>query len=464
MKREGAIMTTSKLTRIGLSVIVLLTLLSAAGTPQTPAGTRPGAAGADIRSILPERDRARIQDEWLKWRLENILPDVMRREGIDMWLVIANESHPDPVYFTLLPATSLYVVRTSILIFHDQGKEIGVQRFSGGSGFGEWYPSIWTDRKTKTQFANLAEFIKSKNPRKIGINTSSIWYYGDALTAGLKDKLTAALGPEYSKRLVSADRLCVGWLETRSPQELSVYRSICGIAHGILAEFFSNAVITPDVTTTEDVVWWIRQRIRNIGLDAWFHPSIDIRRSKKEEVKYKDRSVIRRGDLLHCDFGIRYLGLDTDMQWSAYVLKDGETDAPQGLKTALSRANRLAEVFMGEFKAGRTGNEIVDAAMKKGEAEGLRPLIYCHPLGFYGHAAGPPMDARSLESAPENSRLRGDYPLYPNTVYAIEFSATTSVPEWDNEDVRIGYEEDAAFTAAGCKFIDGHQLALFLIR
>ena len=472
-------MTASRLGRIGLAFAALLLLLTAAGTPQTapspqapqapqaprsPAAPRPAGGGGDIRAILPERDRARIQDEWLKWRLENILPEVMRREGIDMWLVIANESDPDPVYFTLLPAESLYVVRTSILIFWDRGPELGVARFSGGSGFGEWYPSIWTDRKTKSQFQNLAEFVKSKNPRRIGINTSAIWYYGDALTAGLKDKLTAALGPDYSKRLVSADRLCVGWLETRSPQELSVYRHICGIAHALLPDFFSNAVITPDVTTTEDVVWWIRQRIRNLGLDTWFHPSIEIIRSKKDSSLYKDHDIIRRGDLLHCDFGIRYLGLDTDMQWSAYVLRIGETDAPAGLKTALSRAVRLAEVFMGEFQAGRTGNEIVDAAMTKGAAEGLRPLIYSHPLGFYGHAAGPPMEARPLDQAPENSRLRGEYPLHLNTVYAIEFSATTAVPEWDNEDVRIGFEEDAAFTAAGCRFIDGHQTALLLIR
>lgn len=139
-------------------------------------------------------------------------------------------------------------------------------------------------------------------------------------------------------------------------------------------------------------------------------------------------------------------------------------DAPPGLKAALGRAIRLAEVFMGEFRTGRSGNEIVDAAMKKGEAEGLRPLIYSHPLGVYGHAAGPPMEARPLEAAPENSRLRGEYPLHVNTVYAIEFSATTAVPEWDNADVRIGFEEDAAFTAAGCRFIDGHQVSLLLIK
>jgi len=421
----------------------------------------------DSLNILPERARARIMDEWLRWRLDRILPELMRRERIDLWLVMSNEPDPGPVYFTLLPATSLYVVRTSILMFHDRGKELGVERLSGGSsGIGDWYKPTWLDKKNKTQFESLAEIIKKMNPKRIGINTSPLWGYGDHLTAGLKDKLVGALGPEYSKRLVSADRLCVGWLETRSPQEMSVYRHICGISHDLIAEFFSNKVIVPDITTTEDVEWWFRQRVRDLGVDPWFHPSIDVQRSKKKEAEYKDegRDVIRRGDLLHCDIGIRYLGLYTDMQWSAYVLQTGESDAPKGLKEALANADRVADILMAEFREGRTGNEVVDAAMQKGEAEGLRPLIYTHPIGVYGHAAGPPIDARAPENAPEGSRLRGEYPLYLNTMYSIEFSATTKVSEWDGQDVRIGYEDDAIFTKEGCIFADGGQKALLLIR
>ena len=444
-------------TRIFLTLVLALSTALSVGAF--------GQSGVDSRNILPERERARIMDEWLKWRLDNILPDLMRREGIDLWLVMSNEPDPGPVYFTLLPATSLYVVRTSILMFHDRGKELGVERLSGGSiGSGAGYKQTWLDRKTKTQFESLAETIKTLNPKKIGIETSPLWGYGDHLTAGLKDKLVAVLGPEYSKRLVSADRLCVGWLETRSPQEMSVYRHICGISHDIIADFFSNKVIVPDITTTEDVEWWFRQRVRDLGLDPWFHPSIDIARSKKEEAKYKDKEVIRRGDLLHCDIGINYLGLHTDMQWSAYVLQTGETDAPAGLKAALDNANRTADILMAEFREGRTGNEVVDATMKKGEAEGLRPLIYTHPIGVYGHAAGPPIDARATESAPEGSRRRGEYPLFLNTLYSIEFSATTRVPEWDNQDVRIGFEDDAIFTKEGCRFADGRQRTLLLIR
>ena len=419
----------------------------------------------DSKNILPEKERARVQNEWLRWRLDNIVPDLMRREGIDMWLVINREYNEDPVYLSLVPRPTMSARRTSILIFHDLGPEKEVERLSGSYyGMGEWYKSTWIDKKKK-QFESLADVIRARNPKKIGINVSENWAFGDGLSASLKAKLEKALEPELVSRFVSAENLCVGWLETRSPQELSVYRHIAGIAHDIVAEFFSNRVIVPGITTTDDVVWWIRQRITDLGLEAWFQPSISIQRHEKEAATHGEGDdVIRRGDLLHCDVGISYLGLCTDMQLQAYVCKIGEDDAPEGLKEALRRANRVADVFMAEFKPGRTGNDIVDSAMKKATAEGLRPLIYSHPLGIHGHGAGCTADARPPESAPEDIRERGKYPLYLNTVYAIEFSSTTAIPEWDNQDVRIGYEETGVFTEEGCRFVDGRQVRFFLIK
>ncbi|MBU1337742.1 MAG: M24 family metallopeptidase [Acidobacteria bacterium] len=425
-----------------------------------------GVSGVDdITKILPLRERAEVMNGWLKWRLENIIPDLLRREGIDMWLVINREYNEDPVYMSLVPEPVMNARRTSILIFYDHGPEKGVERLSGSYyGMGEWYKTTWMD-KSKKQFESLAEVIKKLNPQKIGINVSPVWRFGDGLTVSLKDKLEKALGSELSSRFVSADNLCVGWLETRSPQELSLYRHICGIAHDLIKEFFSNRVITPDVTTTQDVVWWIRQRISDLGLKTWFQPSISIQRHKKLDPLDEDNpQIIRRGDLLHCDVGIVYLGLCTDMQWQAYVCHIGEDDAPDGLKLALDRANGVADIFMKEFQSGRTGKAIVTSAMQKAADAGLRPLIYSHPLGVHGHAAGCTMEARPPQSAPEGIEDNMTYPLHLNTVYVVEFSSTTSVPEWDGQDVRIGFEEDVVFTRDGCRYIDGHQKKLLLIR
>ena len=419
----------------------------------------------DHENILPMRERAKLVDEWLKWRLENILPSLMRREGIDMWLVICREYNEDPVYLTMVPEEHMSARRTSILMFHDQGPEKGVDRLSGSYfELGPLYKPTWDDKK-EMQFESLAKAIKARNPRKIGINISDYWAFGDGLSAILKTRLEKALGPEFASRLVSAEGLCLGWLETRSPREMSAYRSICGIGHDIIAEFFSNKVIVPDVTTIDDVNWWIRQRITDLGLATWFKPGISLQRKGMKQRRLEgDARVIRRGDLLHCDVGIKYLGLCTDMQLQAYVCGIGETAAPAGLQEALRRANRLADVFMGEFKAGRTGNQIAEAAMKAGDAEGLRPSVYSHAIGFHGHGAGVTADARVPGKGPEENPWHGEHPLYPNTAYSIEFSSTMAVPEWDNQDVVIGFEEDAFFDGTGCRFIDGRQTKLYLIK
>lgn len=416
----------------------------------------------DIDNILPQKERAKVMNEILEWRLDNIIPDLMRREGIDMWVIICREYNEDPVYLTLVPEPTMAARRTSILIFHDKGEEEGVLRLTGSFyGMGKWYKSIPSDRK-KDQIENLAAYIIKSDPKKIGINESETWAFGDGLSASFKARLVKALGSEYSSRLVSAENLCVGWLETRSPRELSLYRHICGIAHDVISEFFSNKVIVPDATTTDDVVWWIRQRYTEIGVGAWFHPSVSIIRSKKDAKLYKgNRNIIRRGDLLHCDIGIVYLGLCTDTQENAYVCRIGEDDAPEGLKEALKRANRLQDILLAEHQLGRTGNEVLKSTLDKAKAEGLSPAVYCHPLGIHGHAAG---FVVGLWDRQDGVPIRGDYPLYYNTCYAIELNNRYKVPEWDNQEVRMGLEEGGVFTKDGCKFIDGRQTQLFIIK
>ncbi len=416
----------------------------------------------DIDNILPEKERARVMNEILEWRLDNIIPQLMRREGIDMWLIICREYNEDPVYLTLVPEPTMAARRTSILIFHDKGEKEGVERLTGSFyGMGKWYKSIYIDRK-KDQIENLAEYIQKSNPKKIGINESETWAFGDGLSASFKARLIKALGPTYSSRLVSAENLCVGWLETRSPRELSLYRHIYGIAHDIIAEFFSNQVIVPDATRTEDVVWWIRQRITDLGLKTWFQPSVSIQRSKQDTEKYKnDPQVIQRGDLLHCDIGIVYLGLCTDTQQNAYVCRIGENAAPEGLKEALRRANRLQDIVMAEHKIGRTGNDVLRSSLEKAKAEGLNPSVYCHPLGVHGHAAG---FVVGLWDRQDGVPVRGDYPLNYDTCYAIEMNNRHRVPEWNDLEIRIGLEEGGVFTKDGCMFIDGRQTQLFLIK
>lgn len=455
--------------------LLLLTLHSPL---ESYAQGQPVAAVEDQSNILPIKQREKLMNEILEWRLKHILPDLMRREDIDMWLVLNRENNEDPVYMTLVPKPNM-TARRRCLIYFDPGDGEEIERFDcSRRGMRPFYEAMPAE-EGKSRFENLAAFIKNKNPQRVGINVSSNWAHADGLSASLREELTAALGPDWSSRLVSAERLATGWMETRSPREISLYRHLCGVAHDMIAEFFSNKVIIPDVTTVDDVKWWIRQRLSDLGLGTWFQPDIFIARRKKQPVpmddtwsvvdyyhqEEDDNNVIRRGDLLHCDFGIEYMGLNTDMQWEAYVCRIGENDAPQGLKEALKKAQLMAKIFMNEFKAGRTGSEIAFAAMQKAKAEGLRPYIYSHALGFHGHAAGVNLRARpGWETPPELASVRSRYPLHLNTIYAIEFQILASIPEWGNQDIRWGFEEEGVFTKDGCHFIDGHQTEILLIK
>ena len=426
----------------------------------------------DIDKILPEREQAKVYNELLEWRLDNVLPEIMKREGIDMWLVICFEYDEDPVYMSLVPEPIMVARRLSILMFHDapDGFKKLTANWHGKGSAGYMYTNIFTDRSegANAQFTVVADYIKKHNPTKIGINTVEHWDYHDdfshgaGLSAFHKAKLEKALGTEYSSRLVSAEKVAIGWYETRSPQELSLYRHICGIGHDLIKEFFSNKVITPDVTTTDDVVWWIRQRITDLGLKTWFQPSISIRRSPKDKEKYGEEDrVIRRGDVLHCDVGITYLGLNTDMQHNAYVCRLGEREAPEGVKELLRRGNRLQEILLEEYQGGRTGNKILLEALRRANGEGLEPRIYTHPIGIHGHGSG------MMVGMPEKQEFvpgTGEHPLYPKTVYSIELSNGYNVPEWDNELVTLGLEDEAVFTKDGINWVDGYPRVYYLIK
>ncbi|MBA7619647.1 hypothetical protein ES703_26986 [subsurface metagenome] len=424
------------------------------------------ASAEDIKDkILPVRERAKIQNDWLKWRFENILPGIMRDAGIDLWLIINREYNEDTVYFTLAPQPTVYSYRTTIVMLHDKGGEEGVEilsasdhpRAMGGK-------NVYADR-SKGQFENLAEVIKKINPKKIGINTSENWHLADGLNSTMRQRLEKALGPEMSKRLVSAEKLCVDWLQIRSPQELETYKQICSIAHDIIREISSNKYIKPDVTTIDDLRWQMRQKINDLGIESPFHPLTDIQRSKKDAECYKDNpNIIRRGDLIHCDMGTRYLGLCSDMQWHIYVCREGESDAPEGLKKGLQKTIELSKILTGEFKEGRTGDEITKAAMKKAKAADINSLVYTHSIGNYVHSAGVRLDTRPLDEVAVENRKRTHYQIPLNTVYAIEFHCLFNIPEWDDKEVEIGFEDEAALTKDGCNFLDGYQEDFFLIK
>ncbi len=408
---------------------------------------------AQYPTVLTQREQAKVIDELLDDRLQNLLPGLMKREGFDMWIVMSREYNEDPVIKTFLPATWHAARRTTMLVIFDKGTEmeyLAVARYDVGKVF----KRAWNPEEQPDQWARLGKIIEERNPKKIGVNKAANWGHTDGLTSNDYDNLMRVLPKKLQANVTSAENLAVAWLETRSKKEMDIYPQICRIAHQIIAEGFSDAAIQPGVTTSDDLVWWYREKIKELKLDTWFHPSVDI----QHEGPVTD-NVIRPGDFLHVDFGITYLRLNTDTQEHAYVLRAGETEAPAYLREAFKKGNRLQDIFTNNFKEGKTGNQVLAESRKQAIAEGIKPSIYTHPIGYHGHAAGTTLGMWDLQGGVP---VTGDYPLHLNTAYSIELNCMVDIPEWKKE-VRIALEEDAYFDEKGVNYIDGRQTEIILI-
>ena len=416
------------------------------------------------QAVLPLKERAKVMESIQEERFTTLLPQLMEAHQIDAWVLITREYNEDPVVKTMLPPTWLNARRRTILVFTrnpktGEMKRAAITRYP----FGRLIPSAWKKEEQPDQMKALADYLRQNNPRSIGINTSANYGIADGLAKTDYDLLMEALPKQLKSRVVSATPLAVSWIETRTPAEMTIYRQLVEITHSIIAEAFSTKVITPGVTTTDDVVWWMREKVNALGLKTWFHPTIDVQRNEESDLYAFDGKskfdIIQPGDLVHCDFGITYLGLNTDCQELAYVLKTNETAAPDYLQAALLEGNRVQDLFTQAFKKGRTGNETLALALEAGKKAGYRPQIYTHPLGSYGHSAGTTF---GMWDAQEGVPGSGDWPLHENTVYAIELNTKVYLEAW-KKDVRIMLEEAGYFGPEGFSYVNKRQTNLHLI-
>ena len=414
------------------------------------------------QDILPLRERATLIDQIQKDRIENLLPQLMEEQDIDLWVLITREYNEDPVVKTLLPPTWLNARRRTILVFSktkDGIDPVAITRYN----FGNNIRSIWNKEEQPNQWKALEEYIVSQNPKKIGVNISEHYGIADGLAKTDYDGMMQVLPEKFKKRVISAETLAVRWIETRTPLEMTLFSQLSEITHNIIAEAFSTDVITPGATTTEDVVWWMREKVSALGLKTWFQPTVDVQRTGASDLYAFDGQskfdVIQPGDLVHCDFGITYLNLNTDCQELAYVLQPGETEAPGFLQEALRQGNAVQDALTDHFKTGRTGNVTLKMAIEASKSAGLRPQIYTHPLGLYGHSAGTTF---GMWDAQEGIPGSGEHPLYENTVYAIELNAKVYIEEW-KKDVRVMLEEPGYYGPVGFRYVNGRQTDLILI-
>ncbi len=417
--------------------------------------------------VLPLREQAKVIDEILADRFNNLLPVLMERNGIDLWVIVSREYNEDPVLKTMLPATWLSARRRTILVFYYNSEKKTIEKLAVARyNVGENIKASWDMQKFPNQWDAVMDIINTRNPKKIGINTSTYHNHADGMDVTDHNEFMQKLPSTFKSKVVSAETLAVNWLETRTQREMQIYPQLIYATRKIIEEGFSEKVITPGITTTDDVVWWFREKIRSLGYDTWFHPSVSVQRNDPQSFEHlrnfsnrPEEDVIQPGDLLHVDIGITYLRLNTDVQEHAYVLKPGETEVPKTIREAFAKANRLQDILTSQFKQGKTGNQILADALAQAKKENIAATIYTHPLGFHGHAAGPTIGLWDQQGGVPGA---GDFPMNYRTAYSIELNAATDIPEW-KKSIRIMLEQDGYFDENGFRYIGGRQKEIYLI-
>jgi Xaa-Pro aminopeptidase len=422
---------------------------------------------------LPLRQQADVRDRWLTQRLLDLLPGLMDRAGIDLWVVVGRENNEDPVLATLLPATWLSARRRVVLVLHrsDDGvTPVAVSRYPVGQFLPGWSPEDADDGgDEQAQWAAVRRIVEQADPRRIGIDVSARCALADGLSVTEHGLLTEALGP-YAQRMVPAEDLVVGWLETRLPEEVAALDALNRLTDRVLAQALSPAVLTAGTTTGADLAWEVHQRLADLGTPPWFHPGVTVQRAGVPLRAHGDGGVelpavphqaaLVPGDLVTCDAGLTSLGLTTDLQRTAYLLRPGETAPPAGLQRAWAAGRRVQALTAAALRPGRTGNEVLAAARAAATAEGLQAEVYSHPVGVHGHGAGPAIGRWDDQSGVPGD---GDRVLHPDTVYALELAVRVPVPEWGGQCVRLTLEEGVVLTGDGVTHLGDRQTELLLV-
>ena len=418
----------------------------------------------------------------MKQRFDEVLPLIMGRENIEMWIVVAREYNEDPVMMSMLPASMCSARRTTILVFHRQedGSVKTMSLSRPGTGIDHLYEGVWVNPKgqnwddstslmgeaskkgatePETQWECLARIVKEADPQTIGLNTSHDFAFGDGLTKTLHDEMIAEWDQQYVERIVSAEALCNGWLEYRIDEEIAAYTGIMQIAHAIIAEAYSSRVVLPGATTNDDVKYFMIQKVIDLGLSHWFDFEVSINREGVGRID--EETVLLPGDILHCDVGLKYLGLCTDTQQNAYILKMDETEVPAGIQAVLEELKLLQDITISHFAEGRSGNEVLRLSREEAIEKGLKPSIYTHPIGYHGHGAGPTIGLWDMQGGVPG---KGDIPLHSNTAYSLELNVTSKVACWNNQEIMLGAETDVLFKDGKVYYIAGRQESFYLIK
>lgn len=422
-------------------------------------------AGSAAQSHLEARNRWSRLCEMRRDKFDRILPEAMRENGIDMWIVAMREGHPDPLWELLGRG---YIGTTGYFIFTDRGGD-RIERVA--INVTDHNREACGAYDATPAFTDLAAFVRERNPKRIGLNLSTEMGMADGLSHSLHTEIVTALGATLATRIVSAEKLVSDFSSRRVASELVAFGEATEIGRQIAERALSNEVITPGVTTLAEVAWWIQEQQLTRGLGSSFEvPSIYITGPNGIEATSNNR-IIQRGDIIMIDFGVGYLNMWTDQKRIAYVLKPGEVALPSSIQRAFDNAVKVREVIRRTAKPGKTAQAMMDDVNAAIVAAGFRQMrgfnqirddasiefnIGCHSVGDWGHGIGPSMATFNP------GRLR--FEIRPSNLFSIELFAYTPIPEWGGKKLRIPLEDDAVVTARGVEWLSPINHRVQLIR
>lgn len=409
---------------------------------------------SDIKSI---KEQYELKDICLKERLEMILPRVMFDNNVDMWICASKEYNEDPLFHAITPANYPTARRISIFVFVRENNNI--HRYSlcmPSEELEPYYTSYWIDFNHEDQMACLNRLCLEYDPKNIAINVSDNFAFSDGLTQGLYEMITSKMDQRYTDRIIRNDLLAIKLMELRTPTELKLHPEVMKVAFSIIEDVFSKKNIIPGKTTCEDLQWLMMQKVKDLGLDYWFEPTVDLQRPGLNNPRYF--GVIEKGDLLHCDFGIRYLNICTDTQRLAYVAKDDEDCLPVDLVEGMKINNRFQDIVASCMQENKSGNDVLKDSLKIARDEGIEAMLYSHPCNFYGHGPGPTI---GLWNNQDKVLIKGDILMSYDTTYALELNTKAKVFGYD---YYFYTEETVAFTKEGLKYLYPGREHIYFIK
>lgn len=458
---------TISVTRWRRRLSLVLSLVAASSGAQAPAVAARRPVIASAAQLLPWSEQITVREQWLVKRHALLLP-MMRRHDVGMWIVVNEEFHDDPLTQYVAPPRP-YTGNRDVFVFVDGGAE-GLKKYAL-TGYIEENLARFFEAPTAEPLpaaATLKALYDKWQPKTIALGIGGSRGQTRSLGEASHRFIAEAMGPEAVSRFVPAAPLIIEYLDTRLPEELEHYRTAVAVTEEIVRRALSAEVIIPGRTTVGDVRRALYDMLWAAGVRTWFQPDLRVQRATGENATSRgflavarESVVIQPGDLVHIDFGITYMGFDTDWQKMAYVLKPGETQAPAGLRAALRNTNTLQDALMlRHARPGLTGGAVFTATMAEMKERGIEAMIYSHPLGAQGHALGASIDFRSAQRANPSAQT---LTLRPGSYMSIELNTATPVPEWGGKKVLVMMEDCAYLTEEGYRFFRPRQETFYLI-